>query len=381
MPKLARCEIYCYQYPLVRPLETVLGRVESRPSLIIRLEDEEGAVGYGEIWCNFPPAGASYRSNLASDLAAIALKKMDSDTPSDAFKTIRMTINLIALQAGELGPADQISAGFDNALHEIAARRKGVPLAKLIGGELHPLRAYASGIGPPDGIDLVIKALAKGYTAFKLRIGFGNEQDLTLIDQTRKLIGNEAALLVDANQKWTVKEAIEMAGNLASRNVGWLEEPIAADRPAKEWQRVGDSTSTPIAAGENLRNLDTFNSAIAACYLGVIQPDICKWGGVSGCLTVAKNAHAAGLRYCPHYLGGGIGLATSAHLLSAVGGNDLLEVDANDNPLRDVLAGPLLPLKDGMMHIPDAPGIGYVPDLDVVDEFKVFHREVRIEHD
>ncbi|MEM7462739.1 MAG: mandelate racemase/muconate lactonizing enzyme family protein, partial [Pseudomonadota bacterium] len=329
--------------------------MESRPSLIIRLEDEEGAFGYGEIWCNFPPAGAAYRSNLASDLAAMALRNLDSDTPSNAFGTIRKKINHLSLQAGEPGPADQISAGFDNALHDLASRRKGTPLADFIGGMLRPLPAYASGIGPPDGIDLVAKAHANGFKAFKLRVGFGIREDLALIDETRQLIGDDAVLTIDANQKWTVKEAIDMAGNLASRNLVWLEEPIAADRPAVEWRRVAESTSIPIAAGENLRNLDTFNSAIAAGYLGVIQPDICKWGGISECLVVARNVLAAGLRYCPHYLGGGIGLAASAHLLAAAGGNGLLEVDVNENPLREILAGPLLPLKDGMVIIPDAP--------------------------
>ncbi|MEM7464689.1 MAG: enolase C-terminal domain-like protein, partial [Pseudomonadota bacterium] len=108
---------------------------------------------------------------------------------------------------------------------------------------------------------------------------------------------------------------------------------------------------------------------------------ICKWGGISECLVVARNVLAVGLRYCPHYLGGGIGLAASAHLLSAAGGDGLLEVDVNENPLREILAGPLLPLKDGMVIIPDAPGLGYIPDLNAADEFNVFHREVRIENE
>ncbi|MGL4243669.1 MAG: enolase C-terminal domain-like protein, partial [Beijerinckiaceae bacterium] len=96
---------------------------------------------------------------------------------------------------------------------------------------------------------------------------------------------------------------------------------------------------------------------------GVIQPDICKWGGLSACRDVARRALAAGKRYCPHYLGGGIGLAASAHLLSAVGGDGLLEVDVNDNALREAFAGPILPLRNGMVELPDAPGLGYRPDM------------------
>ena len=74
--------------------------------------------------------------------------------------------------------------------------------------------------------------------------------------------------------------------------------------------------------------------------MAVVQPDVAKWGGISGCLPVARRVVAARRRYCPHYLGGGIGLLASAHLLAAVGGDGLLEVDCNPNPLREGLAEP-----------------------------------------
>ena len=88
----------------------------------------------------------------------------------------------------------------------------------------------------------------------------------------------------------------------------------------------------------------------------MIQPDLCKWGGISGVLPIAQKIITAGKRYCPHYLGGGIGLAASAHLLAAVGGDGMLEIDSNDNSLRDALFS--VPIKEGRLTLPDTPGLG-----------------------
>ena len=95
----------------------------------------------------------------------------------------------------------------------------------------------------------------------------------------------------------------------------------------------------------------------------MVQPDIAKWGGISGCWPVIRRAQAAGLRYCPHYLGAGVGLLASGHLLAAAGGDGALEVDANDNPLRTLLSPALDRVDDGWADLGEAPGIGVTPDL------------------
>ena len=126
----------------------------------------------------------------------------------------------------------------------------------------------------------------------------------------------------------------------------------------------------PLAAGENLRGDAQFDQAIAAGALRVIQPDVAKWGGISGCLPLARRVLAAGRRYCPHYLGGGIGLVASAHLLAAAGGDGLLEIDSNPNPLRAGLAIPHPALEDGRLVLSEAPGLGVVPGA-AIERFAV----------
>jgi len=111
-----------------------------------------------------------------------------------------------------------------------------------------------------------------------------------------------------------------------------------------------------------------FDAAIAGGYLRFLQPDVGKWGGISGCREVASRAVERGLVVCPHWLAGGVGLAASMHLLAAVGGG-FAEVDANPNPLREEVFP--LQIVDGWATLPDAPGLGVEPDLARLERYVV----------
>jgi D-galactarolactone cycloisomerase len=116
-----------------------------------------------------------------------------------------------------------------------------------------------------------------------------------------------------------------------------------------------------LAAGENMNTTNEFNAAIADGAIRYVQPDAAKWGGISGCLRVARQTLAAAHVYCPHFLGGGIGLLASAHLLAAAGGPGLLEIDTNPNPWRQRLVGDRLRVTEGTVTLGDEPGIGVDP--------------------
>ncbi len=171
-------------------------------------------------------------------------------------------------------------------------------------------------------------------------------------------------LMADANQAWTLDEACQMAPSLAEFGLAWLEEPLRADRPLSEWNALAAACTTPLAAGENTIGDADFTKMIDHAPMAVIQPDIAKWGGISGCWPVIQAIQAKGKRYCPHYLGAGVGLLASAHLLAAVGGGGLLEIDSNPNPLRSALAGPLGTIRDGAASLNEQPGLGVPIDMD-----------------
>ncbi len=190
------------------------------------------------------------------------------------------------------------------------------------------------------------------------------------------LLGEGETLMIDANQAWSVDSISGLAEALNEAPLAWIEEPIPVDRPAEEWADVAARLAHPLAGGENFHSVDEFERAIEGNVLSVIQPDVCKWGGVSGYLEIAHAVIRAGKRYCPHYLGGGLGLLASAHLLSAAGGDGILEIDDNENGLREALAGSLLPVNDGMAELPDGPGLGFTPAPETLTEFGVLHSEV-----
>ena len=252
------------------------------------------------------------------------------------------------------------------ALWDLAARRAGKPLWKLLGGTDPAIGVYASGLNPEGPEKLAAAKRAEGFTAFKLKLGFGAERDVANLVALRATLGDEARLMVDANQAWTFEEAAAMLPLLAPFGLDWLEEPMRADTPLDAWRGLAARTAIRLAGGENLVGEAQFDAAISSRAFGVIQPDIAKWGGFSGCLAIARRIRAAGLRFCPHYLGGGIGLLASAHLLAAAGGDGILEIDANPNPLRTSTCGRVGSVRDGRITLSEEPGLGLVPDLETL---------------
>ncbi|HEY8608063.1 MAG TPA: mandelate racemase/muconate lactonizing enzyme family protein [Noviherbaspirillum sp.] len=371
--RLAKVEALVFRAPVADPVQTSFGIMYDRPAVLVRIEDSEGAVGWGEIWCNFPGVGAEHRARVLESCVAPILLGQAWDHPGQAFEELGRRLRILAIQSGEPGTMAQAIAGADVALWDLTARRVGQPLWRLFGGG-PKVRAYASGLSPTAPEVLAAAKRDEGYRAFKLKVGFGAERDLHNLRTLRELLGPGAPLMVDANQAWSPAVAAAMSETLAAFSPVWLEEPIAADHPLADWQQLAKQSPIPLAAGENMREEETFAVAIGSGAFSVIQPDLGKWGGFSGCLPVGRIAADAGRMFCPHWLGGGIGLVASMHLRAALGEEGYVEVDSNPNPLRDILAAPALALRDGVVELGEQPGLGVTPDLDAVREFRRPHR-------
>lgn len=370
MSRVADVRAMVFRAPIERPVVTSFGRMHERPMVLVRVEDEEGAVGWGEVWCNFPACGAEHRAQLVETVLAPLLRGLDTEEPAIVFETLTRATRILALQSGEPGPLAQAIAGLDIALWDLLARRRGMPLWRLLGGRSGTIAVYASGINPDDPELLAAEKHASGFRAFKLKVGFGAGRDVANLAAMRAAVGPACALMADANQAWDLATARTIAERLRPFGLRWLEEPVAADTPWEAWRAIAEA-GIQLAAGENVSGIEGFEAALAAGVLAVVQPDLAKWGGFSGCFPVARRIQAAGLCFCPHYLGGGIGLLASAHLLAAAGGDGMLEVDANDNLLRSLLAGVLDRPQEGRCALPETPGLGTPPDLEALEEFRV----------
>ena len=163
--------------------------------------------------------------------------------------------------------------------------------------------------------------------------------------------------MTDVNQGWDLVTAKDNWGPYSDFGLRWIEEPLPADRPISEWQALAAQPGSPIAAGENLLGDAEFDAHIEANVFGVVQPDMCKWGGFTKTLPLAKRIVATGLTYCPHFLAGPIGVMSAAHCLAVAGGDGVLEIDANANPIRERLTGGLPGIENGIMSLPEAPGL------------------------
>lgn len=369
-PVLARLNAHVFRAPIATPVTNAFGTMTDRPMVLVSVEDGDGCVGWGEIWSNFPVVGAEHRARLVASVFAPLLVGKPLTDPADTFARLEASVASQVLQTGEPGPFNACLAGIDQALTDLAARRAGLPLWRHLGGSAGIVRVYASGLGP-EGAEAIARAhWQRGFRAFKLKVGFGRTRDLANLRALREALPAAATIMVDANQAWSLDEARTMARALADHDVTWLEEPIAADQPLAVWQALAKGAPLALAAGENLYSRALLDAAIASDALRVLQPDIGKWGGYSHVLAVARKALGAGLRFCPHWLAGGVGLMASLQVCAAAGdGNGFVEWDANPNPLREGF--PLPTVVEGAVELSDAPGLGFVPDLAALDAYAV----------
>jgi L-alanine-DL-glutamate epimerase-like enolase superfamily enzyme len=269
---------------------------------------------------------------------------------------------------------------MDLALWDLAGKLTGQPCWKLLGGLRGSVRLYASSGTLRDPGAMAERAesyLAAGFAAMKIRFHRGDwRDDIRALEAVRARVGTTLALMVDCNQgwrlpwdtaaPWSFKDALAVARELERLAVYWMEEPLhRADRAGMAALR--QATSVRIAGGEMARELHELRDLITEGCLDVLQPDVALVGGITGLRRVAYMAEEHGLRFTPHTWTNGMGLMANAQLTAAVTDAPWLEFPY-DPPewgleRRDyVLAEPVRAGADGVLVLPEAPGMGYALD-------------------
>ncbi len=367
-----RVDVFHLMAPLAEPRRNAFGEMSHRPALLVRLHDRRGETGWGEGFCNWPIFGGFHRQRIVTDLLAPSLAGREFPNPQAMWRWLTDRFRPISLQANEPGPFEQTIAALDLAAWDMVARRAGLPLHALLSaareaspGPDVPLKAYASALTGQTAPRLVPPLVDDGWEGFKIKVGFGHDRDMQDVEALRDAIGPRTMML-DANQRWTLVQALSASEVLAPADPLFLEEPLSADAPLSEWQELADRSAIPLAAGENIRGVEPMLAAAEP--LTWVQPDPIKWGGLSGVASIGRGVSARGARFCPHYLGGGIGLLATAHLAKAFH-SGWLELDVTENPLRDQLAGDAMRVEGGVVSLSDASGIGVTPPDHVLERF------------
>ena len=368
MVRIETVDTHVFRVPLKQPVQTSFGKMHDRPAVLVRLTDEDGAIGWGEVFCNWPAAGAEHRARLILEDITYLIFGRAWTAPGEMFTALTAETHIKVLQTGEVGPFAHAIAGLDMAVHDLFARKADKPLAHFLepSAELS-VPVYASGIQIDDAPRMVPDARTSGFRAFKVKVGFDIAEDARKVRELFDTLQPGELLMADANQAWSVSQATSFLEALQGVPLAWLEEPIRVDMPEADWKALATASPVPLAGGENIAGFDCFDAVIRGGALDVIQPDAAKWGGVGGCLEVGRRATAARRLYCPHFLGAGLGLLASAHILAASGSSGRLEVDVNPNPLRSEMVPGWPNVVDGTVEIPNEPGIGMLPELSTLE--------------
>jgi L-alanine-DL-glutamate epimerase-like enolase superfamily enzyme len=359
-------------------VRTSFGLMRSRTNVLVKIETDEGITGIGESWTNFPLWACEERK--ATLLKGLRPLLIGEDPRNISFLWEKMHRVLMrggaGLQWGAPGPLMQAISGVDIALWDILGKSIGAPVFRLLGG-IQPGRiaAYASGLGPERFEPYVEAALQKGYSAFKLKVGFGRDKDLRNLVRMREIIGPDRRLMIDANQAWrSAGEALDHLNAYRDFALSLIEEPVPADR-LTELRKIREQRIAPIAGGENVYGRTGFRQTLGAEALDIVQPDLTKTGGISEARIICQMAWAWEIPYAPHMFGTAVGLAASLHLLASTPNGLCMEVDANPNPLMDNLLKkqPFEFREGGFDFAGDLPGLGIELDKEVVKEFELLN--------
>lgn len=364
--KVTEIRGYHLGYDLPDPVANSNQVLRRREALLVEVVTDAGVSGWGETVPS-PDAAAAF---LRARLARVVLGQDPAET-GRLFHAMSGTMGY-----DRRGVATMAISAVDMALHDAAARARGVPVTALLGGALRErVFAYASGPFLKSGGDPyhdfpaeTERLQKRGYKAFKPRSGVDPRADGAATLAMRTQIGDAAALMVDINRGYTARAAIDAACRMQDAGLLWIEEPVAPeDIPG--YQTVARAVDVAIAGGEVLASLAAFRDFFTAGTLSIVQPDLSVCGGFSGLRRIAALADAFDLPVMPHAFGTVVNFHASLQMAAVLtarrGGGPApypyMEVDVIHNPLLSLL-GEIRPDAAGTLAVPTGPGLGFTLD-------------------
>ena len=367
--------------PLDQPFYFSQGWVHERSSLIIEIVTDEGVTGWGESLCH----GLQSPHIAAAFISHIFKKILLNRDPFDV-EVLWEEMYSHTRPYGQGGAAVNAMSGVDIALWDIMGKTVNKPIHALIGGAFRTeVTPYATGFYrvengkyPEDSIEEAAQYVDKGFSAFKLKIGFGVEQDIKFIKAIRESVGNDIKIMADANGAYNVGAARRIIKETEEFNPYFLEELLAPE-DLQGYAQIKNLSKTYIAAGEQIFGKTGYRPWFAASALDIVQPDLCSSGGITECKKIAAMAQAHNTMMIPHVWGSGIGIAASLQFIASIPATPLslnplepmLEFDQSSHPFRTDLIFDGIKLKDGKVQISKLPGIGVEVNREIIDKYKV----------
>ncbi|HAE32624.1 MAG: hypothetical protein CL749_03810 [Chloroflexi bacterium] len=344
---------------------------KSHPFVFIHTD--EGVTGIGECFRRQPSITKSVIENV---LAPSIIGKDPVQTES-RFRDMAQAGNAL-----EIGGAIWIGiAGLDIAMWDLRGKALGLPIYELLGGKVREqMPVYASSMKrdmtPLEEAKRAVSFVEKGYSAYKLhsavpgKIDDPADQTINTVSEVRKAVGDNIDILVDVNGAYSVHNSIEIGKQLEELGVFHFEEP----RPHYDLDglaQVSDALTIPIASGEMIYSFYEYRDLMLRGRIDIVQPDIVKTPGFTTLIKIAHMAEAIGVPITCHNTQPTISTVAHAHFVVATQGVPYKqEYNIEHISIRDenpILAEPLN-IKDGLMDVPDGPGLGVELDMNMVRE-------------
>ncbi|MCC6946512.1 MAG: mandelate racemase [Bradyrhizobiaceae bacterium] len=340
---------------LRRPIQAKIATMVDWPLVLVDLFTEEGIAGRSYV-CPYAVKSMRYLVPMLEDLGeALQGRRV---APFDLYDAARKSLHFVGYE----GLSMIAVSGLDMAVWDAVSKAAGVPLCVYLGGTPGQVKAYNSnGLWLREPEALAEEAIELrdegGFTGLKIRLGRDRPRDdLRAIETVRGAVGEAMQLMVDFNQGLSFGEALERCHMLDDMGLAWIEEPIVYDN-YDGCARLAGELNTPIQIGENFYGPRELHKALQRRACDYVMPDFMRMGGVTGWLRAAAIAGAAGVPVSTHLYP-----EVAAHVMRVTETAHWLEWQEWTDPL---LQQPYK-LRDGMLQIPDAPGIGIEWDEDAV---------------
>lgn len=306
--RIVRANVTAVAAPFPTPLRFAERPLEMNTGVIAHLEEASGAVGFGYA-PTFGFGTAALRSIIAEDL----VPRLLGIDIRDATEAVGRLLRDAWLAGRPAGLVRQAIAVLELALADLEGKLAGLPLHRLWGQASEPTRAYASGgwryLPIDELVQLARRWADQGFAALKIQVGLAPDEDERRLTAVRGAVGPDVAMMLDANQRLPLDEAIGWADQLTPHRPTWLEEPLAAELH-NELASLRAAASIPIAAGESESEPTELDDLLARDAVDVLQPDIWR-AGLTTTRAVIASATSRDVIPAPH-----LAHEIGAHLLS-----------------------------------------------------------------
>ncbi len=359
---------------LEKPIQFGIGAFPTFSATLVEVTTDDGITGVGECIVRRAP---QVTKAVVEHMLAPIIRGRD---PHDVEGLWEEMFQQLRGWGHYRGFVFEAISGIDTALWDILGQAAGLPVYKVLGGVGRDrVPCYASSVYFAETEKMVAEAEAQvdlGHTAIKVKIGRnaqlgGRRADVAAIKAIRTAAGPDIDIMLDVNSAYDAATAIKVCNQLEETDITWIEEPVPPDDLAG-YQRVRSGQPIPVAAGESEFGVFGFRELIQRGAIDILQPDVARVGGFTAARRVGALVHAHNLRYAPHTgFSAGVSHLAALHVAASVPNLMTYEYFFAPNPLRDLFTDPFPEPREGVIPVPQRPGLGLALDPKLLKKFEV----------